>query len=136
MINVTKEQLYDLEINKGLSEQQIADYLGCTRMGLYKYRKRSGIAQEQRSDKGTGKTMDELKADRNAYMKKYRESHYKNRNGRKQRAIALKVLGRPLKRGEVIHHIDCDPNNNKHNNLVICTQKYHINVLHNNFKGR
>lgn len=35
------------------------------------------------------------------------------------RIIAENVLGRPLKHDEVVHHIDKDPTNNAHNNLVI-----------------
>jgi hypothetical protein len=39
--------------------------------------------------------------------------------------IAESILGRPLKRGEVIHHVDLNPRNNENGNLVICTQSYH-----------
>lgn len=39
--------------------------------------------------------------------------------------IAEERLGRKLKRGEVVHHIDCDKSNNRFGNLLICTQSYH-----------
>jgi recombinational DNA repair protein (RecF pathway) len=46
------------------------------------------------------------------------------------RVIAEKILGRPLKSREVIHHVDCNPANNAHDNLVICpNQSYHM-LLH------
>jgi len=36
-----------------------------------------------------------------------------------------KVLGRKLKKNECVHHIDCDPSNNKNSNLLICERSYH-----------
>lgn len=39
--------------------------------------------------------------------------------------IAEKVLRRALRRAEVVHHIDGDPGNNAHSNLLICTVAYH-----------
>ena len=41
------------------------------------------------------------------------------------RVIAEKVLGRPLRKGEIVHHIDDDGLNNKHSNLLICSRQYH-----------
>lgn len=35
------------------------------------------------------------------------------------RVIAERILGRPLKKGEVVHHIDGNPRNNKEENLRI-----------------
>ncbi|MBS5267505.1 MAG: HNH endonuclease [Clostridiales bacterium] len=52
---------------------------------------------------GTGKT--------NCYEKMYgRHTH---------RVIAEQMLGRPLKKGEVVHHIDGDKRNNKPENLMV-----------------
>ena len=44
------------------------------------------------------------------------------------RVIAEKALGRPLKPNEVVHHIDHNPNNNKNDNLLICSRSYHIKL--------
>ena len=38
---------------------------------------------------------------------------------------AEKVLGRRVKKGEVVHHINCDPMDNRNENLLICSKAYH-----------
>ena len=62
----------------------------------------------------------------------YTAAGYAKSNGDKyvhhQKAEA--ALGRQLKSGEVVHHIDGNPGNNVNTNLVICpNQKYHL-LLH------
>lgn len=46
------------------------------------------------------------------------------------RQVVEGALGRELKSHEIVHHVDNDPKNNSHNNLVLCpNQKYHM-LLH------
>ncbi len=57
------------------------------------------------------------------------------RIGKRQRKrehvlIAEKVLGRKIKKGEVIHHINGIKSDNRNRNLIICTNSYHV-YLHN-----
>lgn len=54
----------------------------------------------------------------------------KNGNHRFEYQVAVeKALGRPLCKGEVVHHIDGNPQNNQNGNLVVCRQSYHL-LLH------
>jgi len=45
------------------------------------------------------------------------------------RTVAEAVLGRLLKKGEVVHHINGDKMNFKNSNLIICSQSYH-RIIH------
>ena len=38
------------------------------------------------------------------------------------------ALGRKLKRGEIVHHVDGNKKNNANSNLFICTIKYHAEL--------
>ena len=74
----------------------------------------------------------------NGYQLTYDPTHkraMKNKYVKTHIAIGEKVLGKPLPKDAVIHHVDEDPSNNKKNNLVICeNNKYHL-LLHNRKKA-
>ena len=136
-ICITPERLDELEM-LDYSETEIASELGCSRLGLFRYRQRIGHPQQIRQGKGSSKYTPEEKKKLNILnQKNYRDRliakfgrSTNGRDKREQKEIVLKVLSRPLKRGECLHHLDGNPANNKHNNLVICTNKYHRAVFH------
>lgn len=83
----------------------------------------------------TGELSPSFKGETHTFITKNgRTPDYKYRYVRSQRrkafapehiVIAEDMLGRRLKKGECVHHMDCDPLNNEKNNLVICTSGFH-----------
>lgn len=57
---------------------------------------------------------------------------YISLGGGKERAehilIAEKVLGRPFKNGECVHHINMNKQDNRKENLIICSNSYHHSI--------
>jgi hypothetical protein len=46
------------------------------------------------------------------------------------RSVAKKNIGRPLKRGETVHHVDLDPLNNNPKNLAVLPSRKEHNRVH------
>lgn len=63
------------------------------------------------------------------YIYHYRSPQSVNRTGPvyipEHRIVGEKVLGRPLGKNEIVHHINFDPKDNRNANLLICTKQYH-----------
>jgi len=133
---ISHNQILTLE-KTGLSDTQISLRLGYSPYYVQLLRKRKGwprIHPVVRRKRGEG-----AKNPFNAYMEmrrqagldpKYKVIRIDSRIVAEHVYKAEKVLGRRLKVGEVVHHIDGNPQNNRNDNLIICTQKYHKNILH------
>ncbi|MBC2813556.1 HNH endonuclease [Enterococcus faecalis] len=74
----------------------------------------------QRVNKPGGLTFEERAKIRNAKLGKGKGKSYPKLYGRHEhRVVAEAKLGRPLKPGEVVHHIDHNKRNNSPENLMI-----------------
>ena len=65
---------------------------------------------------------------RQALIKHDGSSYPKSYGRHEHRVVAEEKLGRPLRRGEVVHHIDGDIRNNDPSNLQVMTQSEHIKL--------
>ena len=68
------------------------------------------------------KNLTELNRQRNPYC------HIADRgkaNSKKAREAAAEMLGRPLERGEVVHHMNGDAADNRHENLLVMPDRQH-----------
>lgn len=66
---------------------------------------------------------------RNAKLNSGEGKTYTKTYGRHtHRIVAEQMLGRPLKKGEIVHHIDGNKRNNDPSNLVVMTQSEHCRL--------
>jgi hypothetical protein len=60
-------------------------------------------------------------------VEQVRPDTYRKLHGRHEhRVVAEQMLGRPLKRNEIVHHIDGNKHNNDPSNLQVMTQSEHM----------
>ena len=72
---------------------------------------------------------------RNKHLNSGKGVTYEKIHGRHtHRIVAEKMIGRPLRTGEIVHHIDGNKRNNEPSNLMVMTQSEHCR-LHFSKKG-
>lgn len=130
-----KEYIQSL-YNDGLSMNRISAIIGITPSGVRKYFVKYGI--ERRGKAEIFKSHDTNPAWKggrhiagNGYVEIFMPNH-PNANVRKyvyeHQLVMERKIGRPLKKGEVVHHIDGDKTNNKISNLLLLTASEHAKL--------
>lgn len=111
---------------KGMSSLQIAEVFNVTQSAIIQALRCSGVKIRPRGCKGesNGNFIGGTTIGCQGYVLLRGSTKQK----RQHRVIAEKALGRALKKGEVVHHINCDKTDNRQENLLICTQKYHAEL--------
>ena len=123
-VDIPDHLIIDLYENQKLSGDECAKKIGCNRTSVYRKLRELGIARsnsESHKDLQVGGRNPNWKGGRykcksTGYIFVYL------RNGertREHRIVAESMLGRRLKKGEVVHHINGDPSDNRPQNLEI-----------------
>lgn len=120
------QQIADL-YQAGKSLNEIAAITGAGDENVRYALKRMGVPRRPRGG-GKGDANHQFKG--GVYQRKngYQISRGSRAKPLEHRRIAALALGRPLEPGMVVHHIDCNPANNKHDNLLICSHEYHMEL--------
>lgn len=109
----------------GMSMPQIAAALGSTTPTVLRALRATGTPTRSISD-GVSLAARGNRREDSGYVT---VSAGKNVRKREHVLLAEKALGRPLKKSEHVHHINCIKIDNRPENLLICTRSYHI-ALH------
>lgn len=120
---------YDLAVRMyadGKSYPQIAKHFGVANGTVIRAVKKSGGCSRSISEGRTCAAMGSKIISAYGY---YRIKIDYRKTILEHRMIAEKALGRPLKRGETVHHINCNTLDNRPGNLIVCTLSYH-NAIH------
>ena len=140
----TEEQLWDLYVNQIMTQKEIADKFGVSqhviqrameKMGINarKAKKRNQFGKNNSSWKG-GRVLGATKPnrkylDRNTGYWYLREPTHPNANKTgyvaEHTVVMCEKLGRPLIKGEMVHHINGDKRDNSPTNLFACDRKKH-----------
>lgn len=106
----------------GLSTNQVAAALGTSNCTVHRALKTLGVPRRELSESISLRHRGNRRKDKKGYtilrvdfgVRKKEHVH-----------VAEQVLGRQLKRGEMVHHINGDRSDNRNCNLLICTISYH-----------
>lgn len=126
-IQTPKEEIEQMYLGEGLSTFKIAKKIGCHPATLFNFMQRNGIkTRGQKESLPRGADSPHWKggsyvSDGYVRIKQGSSDSYKMEHV----IIAERVLGRPMRKGEVVHHIDGNRSNNTNSNLLICTQSFH-----------
>lgn len=109
----------------GYSTTAVAKILGTSSCTIHRVLTQSGVPRRSISDSVSMASRGNRRED-SGYIT---ISVGKNRRKKEHVLIAEKALGRAIKKGEVVHHINGNPLDNRNENLLICSVSYHT-ALH------
>jgi hypothetical protein len=129
---IIMKKKYDYEqiaalYQSGKSLNEIAAITGARGENVRYALKRMGIPRRPRGS-GSGEANHQFKG--GVYQRKngYQVARGSRTKPLEHRRIAEIALGKPLDAGMVVHHIDCNPANNRSDNLLICSHAYHMEL--------
>ena len=106
----------------GLSTTQVGEILGVSSNTVLKALRAVGVKTRSISEARSLRSRGNRRIDQHGYVQ-LRVNHGVRK--KEHVHIAEQAIGRKLKRGEVVHHINGDRSDNRNCNLLICTIQYH-----------
>ncbi len=123
------------EYKSGLTQKEIADKLGVSAACIIKYFKKYSIKTRTKSENSSGSLNSNWKGGRrvleSGYVSVYAPNHplrHKDGTVYEHQLVMEKHIGRALKKGEVVHHINGIKSDNRIENLLLLTNSDHIKL--------